>query len=828
MSTLRDLRHALRSLGRAPLFAATAIASLTLGITTATVVFSLVDAAILRPLPFAEAQRLALLSITQQSPTDGESKQRWSWPRFRMLARDARSFESLGSSSNAVLTLTGGGDPEPLPLEMVSSSYLATLRAPMILGSTFDARDDEPGAPIGRVVIAFDLWQRRFGGAMDVVGRRVELNGVTVTIAGVAGRDFRGVSGLAQAWIPAGLTPAVYYPGYLTTNQNFITVIGRLRPGVSLDAARAELRVLGARIQTALPSESDTPADRFSATAMSLGDARTDTVTRRGLLLLGGAASVLLLIACANVASLLLGRAASRRREIAIRVAIGAARGRVVRQLLAESAAIAASACAGALLVSTWAMHILRVPPTLARGRNFYGAVGEFATPTMDWRIGMFAVIACLATIVLVGLVPALRATRADLVHDLKAGGRGVSDGGARLGLREIVVALQVAMCVVLVVGGGLLVASYARLRDAPLGFEPSRLLTFMLRPSEVRYPAEAAPALYARVLDEIGRVPGVVAVTIDGCAPLATQCADAPLFLVDRPWERATDAPDVLRHYVGPSHFATLGIPIVRGRGLTAADRAGAPKVVVINETAARRFWPNENPIGKRVWFDGATAFASADSSAEIVGIVGDAAYQPLDERPVQPDFFTSYAQFTYASRMVLVRTTSDPLALASNIAQAVRRVDPTLALFDVQTMEARARTSWAKQSAQTTLFALIAAIALGLAITGIYAVTAHFVMSRTREIGVRIALGAPSGEIVRASIARTGRLAMIGGTVGLAVALAASRLLRASLYATSTLDVSAYAAALTLLALAVVAASWIPVRRALRVSPVEVLREE
>ena len=545
-------------------------------------------------------------------------------------------------------------------------------------------------------------------------------------------------------------------------------------------------------------------------------------------MLLAGAVGVLLLIACANVASLLLGRAATRRREIATRLAIGASRARLVRQLLIESGVLAAASGVLGLVIAAWTMAALRIPPTLARGRTFYGAVGEFATPAMDWRVLSFTVAVSACTALLFGLVPALRATRTDLVADLKAGGPRGYAGSGRLGLREMVVALQVALSLMLMVGCGLLLTSYTRLREARLGFEPGHLLTFMIRPSEVMYSTAAAPVLLDRVLEEVGRVPGVEAATVDGCTPLTMQCANAPLHVVGRPWANAVDAPTVLRHYVAPAHFQTLGVPLVRGRGLTASDRAGRPHVVVINEAAAEKFWPTENPIGNRVWFDGAPAFGSPDSSAEIVGVVGNVAYQPLDENPIQPDFFTPYAQFTYPTRMMLVRTRGEPLALVPEIAQAVRRVDPGLALFDVQTMDGRARMSWSKHSFQTALLAVIAVIALSLAVTGVYAVTSHFVASRTREIGVRMALGATDRQIARASMAQTVRLGLAGGVAGILGALGLGRIMGAMLYNTSPLDSGVLAGAAAVLIVALLAASYLPVRRALRIAPADVLRSE
>ncbi|MFN0177441.1 MAG: ABC transporter permease [Gemmatimonadales bacterium] len=820
---LADLRYALRSLARVPVLALAAIGSLTLGIATAAVVFSLVNAAMLRPPPFEAADRLAVLNITQRTPGEGLYRQRWSWSRFQRLAESVTNFEAVGSSSNAVLTLAGDGPPEPVPIEFVSSGYLTVLRAPITLGRAFGTEADRPGAD-ATVILGHDLWRRRFGADSGVLGRAVQLNGVSLTVIGVAGPEFAGVSGLARAWAPASVAPLTWYPGYLTNNENFITAIGRLAPGVTLAQAEAELAVLGPRIHAELPSEADTPDDRFSATAMALNDARVDVVTRRALALLAGAVAVLFLIACANVASLLLGRAEARRREIAIRLAVGAGRRGLIRLLLVEGAVIAGVSGLLGSLLTAWVLVAVRIPPTLARGRNFYGAVGEFAVPSMDWRVLLFVVAASAASVLLFGLVPALQSTRADVATALRGGSRAA---GRAVSLREMAVGVQVALSVVLLVGCGLLLTSYRRLRAQPLGIDPTNLLTFMIRPSDAAYPPAAAPALLDRVLAEIARVPGVTAATVDGCTPLTMQCARASLRIVGR-GEMAADPPLVQRHYVAPGHFATLGIPLLRGREITAADRSGAPLVVVINQAAADRFWPGQDPIGQRVWFEDAPVFGSADSSALVVGVAGNVAYQPLDDQPVQPDFFTPYPQFTYASRMVMARTAGDPASFAAPIARAVERADPGLALFDVQTMEERAQLSWSKQTAQTAFFFAVAGIALVLAVGGVYAVTAYYLVSRMREIGVRIALGAPARRVIGASVGRTVRIGIAGGAVGLVTAAWLSRIAQANLHETSPLAPGAYLGAGGVLALALVAASWLPARRALRVDPVEVLRPD
>ena len=827
-SIVQDLRYALRTLRRMPALATAALLSLTVGIGSSAAVFSLVDAAMLRTPPFAEASRLTILNITQRTPAEGEILRRWSWPRFQLLQRSVRSFEAVATSSNNVVTVTGTNDPEPLRVEIVSPRYLEVMRAPLVLGRGFIEDDGAGTASASEVVLGHDIWRRRFAGAPEVLGSTLHLNGVALTVTGVAGPGFTGMSGLAQAWIPATLAPRVTYRDYLTTNQNFISVVGRLRPGVTLDSARSELAALGPRIHSEQPSAADTPQDQFSATAMALNDARIDVVTRRALLLLAGAAAMLLLIACANVAGLLIGRAEERRREIAIRLAIGSSRGRLVRQMLVEGGVLAAASGVLALVVSAWVVPFLSIPPTVARGRNFYGAVGEFATPAIDWRLFVFTAAVCACAVVLCALLPALRSTRTAIMSDLKAGGMHASGGTARTGLREFVVGLQVALAVVLVVACGLLLNSYSRLRQTPLGFDPNGLLTFMIRPSEVQYDTTAAPALIDRVLEQIERVPGVEAATVDGCAPLSTQCANALLQIVDRPWPPGTDAPLVLRHYVAASHFKTLRVPILRGRPLEARDRSGSAPVVVINQAAAKKFWPDEDPIGKRVWFEGASGFASPAQSAEIVGIAGDVPYQPLGENPVQPDFFTHYAQFTYPSRMVLVRSAGNPLALVPQIAQAIRRADADLALFDVQTMDARAQLSWSKHSFQTALLAVIAFIALSLAATGVYAVTAYLVASRRREIGVRMALGANARQITRATMGPTLRFAVPGAAAGLLGAIVLGRIMRATLYETSPLDPVVLAGAVSVLIVAVVAATYLPLRRALGVNPVDVLRSE
>jgi putative ABC transport system permease protein len=623
------------------------------------------------------------------------------------------------------------------------------------------------------------------------------------------------------------MAPLISYREYLTTNQAFISAVGRLRDGVTVERANAELSVLSEEIQRIAPSAAR-PTTRFGVATTPLNAARIDPATRRPLALLAGAAVCLLILACANVAGLLLGRAVSRQREIAIRVATGASRARLVTQLLAESSLIA---FVGGLLGVAAAMPMasnVMLPPAAARGSNFYGALGEFGSPRVDVRVVAFCVAVCVATTFAFGLFPALRASRVDPSFDLREGSSGGGSGTSRGAwhARRLIIIAETAIAVVLLFASGLLATSWRRLARTNVGFNPSKLVTFLVRPSDSAYPAPKAPALIERVLAEIEQTPGVEAASVDGCFPVATGCANTVLFVVGRPQPPRDAAPPILRHYVGPHHFRVLGVPLIRGREFTAADRAGANRVAIINETAAKRFWPNEDPIGKRVWFGGGSNFDRPDSSAQIVGIVGDVAYQHLDERPFQPDFYTPYMQFTYATRTVMVRASGDPIALVPALRRAVRRADPGLALFDVQTMEDRITGSWARVSYQTRLLGTFAVAALLLAATGIFAVIAHAIGERRREIGIRVALGATPAEVIADVGARGARPALVGLAMGLLASFALTRVFAATVYGVRTTDPGVIIAVVAATIAVVFGATYVASRRALSIEPAEALR--
>jgi putative ABC transport system permease protein len=421
------------------------------------------------------------------------------------------------------------------------------------------------------------------------------------------------------------------------------------------------------------------------------------------------------------------------------------------------------------------------------------------------------------------GLIPALRAARVDLVSDLKDGARGSSGKSIA---RQFLVGLESTIATGLLFAGGLLALSWSRLENTDVGFDRSHLLTFWIRPAEIRYPVAKAPALIDRVLEEIRALPGVEAATVDGCAPVGAGCASSTLYVMGRPIPKPGEAPGVLRHYVAPDHFRTLGIPLLRGRVFEPTDRAGSPRVAVISLNAARRFWPGGDPIGQRVWFGGGSSYDSPDSSAEIVGIVGDVANQPLDDHPFQADFYTPYKQFTYSSRAVLVRTHGAPATAVEPIRRALSRVDSDLTLFDVHPLDEQIHLSWGRLAYQIRLFGTFAVAALLLAATGIFAMIAHSVTDRRAELGVRMALGASSMNVV-AVVSRQGAWPALAGLgLGLAAAIVAGRWLVAFVYGVSAIEPILVGAVFGVTGVVSLAATSIAARRALAIQPIEAMR--
>ena len=825
----QDLRYALRALVRRPTFAAFAIATLAIGIGASTALFSLADAALLRPPPFPAAGRIDELYLTSQAPGHGLTRMRWSYGRYEMLRHLASSYSALAAYGPYEFNLSGSDAPERVAAEAVSATYFRTLGVDANLGRTFLTAEDSVGGPAAVAVIGFDLWSSRFGADRAIIGRSVRLNGVDVTVLGIMPRGFHGLTGSADVWVPSALVPRLSYADYHTTNQDFISVVGRRAPGITLEQARAELAVLGVRIERVLPSDTDVPTV-FGATAVPLSEARIDPAYRRAILVLLTAVLLLLLLTCANVAGLELARNLGRAREIAVRLAIGADRARVVKLLLTETAVIAALGGVAGAIIATWAPRLIALPAAIAGPRNQYGQLGEFAAPRASAAVLGFAVIMAGAAALVAGLLPALTASRSDLSMALKQGGAsgGRSRRRRRRNIRSMLVIGEIALALVLTAGAMLAISAARRLEGMPLGIEPAHVLTFRIAPSDVRYPAPAAPGLIERVLAAVSAMPGVEAATVDACAPLGLRCANSTLYVIGRPAAPPGLAPEVLRHYVGPDHFRTLGVPIVRGRAFTAADRAGRPRVAIINETAARRFWPGQDPIGQRVWFGGGSSFDRPDSSAEIVGVVGDVPYGSSAGASMPPSFYTPYLQFTYAARMLMVRTRGDPNKLVPALRAAVASVDPGVAPFDVRELTDRLGDTWARPRFTGRVLAAFAALAAALAAAGIYGIAMQWVRERERELGIRVALGARAGRIARLVLGETMVLAGAGVGAGLAAAVVLYQVMRATLADMGTPNPALVGALALAIAAMALLASWVPARRAARSDPAVTMRTE
>jgi putative ABC transport system permease protein len=831
---LQDARYAFRWLARNPGFAAVAILTLGLGIGTVTTIFSILDAAVLRPLPYREPDALMTVAITHQQGQAAPETFPWSSPKFASLRKNARSFDSVAGHARLDLNLTGVAEPERLVAEMVSASYFPTLGVGASPGRTFSAEEDgTPGAhPVA--VISHGLWQRRFGGDRSVLGRTIEINRVPLTVVGVAAPPFSGLAGDAEIWVPMAMADAFLYPGILAEGGNhWHGVVARRKPGVSRAEAAAEMGVVGEQIARENPME--VGGAIWSIAAAPLNDSRVDPALRRSVLVLFVAVTFVLLIACANVAALMLARASTRGREVAIRVAIGAGRRRIVRQLLTESVVLALAGGVTGVLLSLWGVESLsRLERISDVGDPSF--LFRFAAIALDGRVLVFAVGVSLATGLLFGMAPALHASRSDLAAALKEGGAGAlgADGGSRrLTARGLLVPVQVALALVLLVGAGLMTRSLARLTGFQAGFEPEGVLTMRFDPSGVTDDDAAKAIVFRRtLLERISALPGVTSAATGRTAPLSSRHMVAIVRQVDDRrlvaegnFPGTGAAIQIGLHDVSPDYFRTLAIPIKKGRAFTAEDRAETPKVVIINETAARRLWPGQDPIGRRV---AATSFFFADgASAEVVGVAGDVLYgRPGDPQALDLYYPTFQAGLRWAS--LFVRTDGDPAALSPMIRREMKALAPNLPVFDISTLERRAARTFSRERFGAALLSLLAGIALFLASVGIYGLVAETVSSRTREIGVRMALGAAPGDIVRRVLRRGLALAGAGLAAGILAALGLSRLLSSLLFGVGAGDPATYAAVSALLLLVSAAACWIPARRATRVDPVTALRSE
>jgi putative ABC transport system permease protein len=804
----RDVRHAVRALRKSPGFTATAVLTLAVGIGATTALFSVINSVLLRPLPFPNADRLTV--IWETNAPQGVKREGPAGPNFYDWREQSRLFQDLAAVELGSGTVTGLGDPQQVPAMRVTTNLFSVLNVRPALGRLF-APEDGRGGRQARVIVTHDFWQRALGRDPHIVGKTVMVDLIAYQVIGVLDRDF---------WLPVQSDLFVPWPddelrferGRLA---NDLGVFGRLKPGVTAAQAEAELNAIHARLRLAHPE-----LEGRGVTVVPLQSV-TSEYLRPALIALFCAVTFVLLIACANVANLLLARALVRGREVAVRAALGATRGRLMQQFLTESLVLSLAAGALGTLLAFWGVTLLSavVPATIPIPDA--AAEATLRPFVIDGRVLAFSVIVSLLTSFLFGLAPAMHALKVDVIEGLKKGSRITAGGGRRV--REALLVTEIALALVLLSGAGLMLRSFLRLQHADLGFRVSQLLTLEMElPTDSRY--ETGPeqsAFFSDVLERVGALPDVTSVAVTSVLPLHSHDQRAR-FLVENgpvlpPNERFQS--DLRR--VSPGYFQTMGIPFKRGRLLDRHDSAeiGAPLVGVVDEAFVRRFFADGDPIGRRLLL--------GKASLEIVGVVGNVIHGGAD-REARPTLYVSFLQSPAARMNLVVRTTGAPTRVVESAKRAVWSIDPDLPIYRVASMEEVVAGATSAPRLMLSLLGVFAFVALGLAAMGLYGVMAYAVSQRTNELGIRLALGAAPHDILALVLQNGARLIVLGLIGGLGGALVATRFIQSLLYQTPPHDPFVFAAVSGLLAGVAVLACLIPALRATKVDPIAAVRSE
>ncbi|HEX8161806.1 MAG TPA: ABC transporter permease [Pyrinomonadaceae bacterium] len=824
---LQDLRYGLRILVRNPIFAVASITALALGVGAISTIFSVVNSVLLRPLPYADPERLVMVWDT--NARQGWEKFAVSPANFRAYRERSQSFAGIAAFQYQGFNVAGAGNPERLQGALVSASLFPTLGVRPVVGRPFGEEEDRPGAN-RVVVISHGLWQRRFGADPNVAGKTLLLDNEGYMVVGVMPPDFQIVRGgdmpagfefssSTELWVPLGLAP-----GDPMENRHFLHLLARLKPGVAQAQAQAEMENIARRLAEENPEWNKD----YGVLLVGLREQVVGKV-RPSLYLLLGAVAFVLLIACANVANLLLSRAVVRRNEIAVRMALGASRSRLVRQLLTESVLLFVVGGGLGLLFAYAGLKLL-----VAFNADSLPRATEIG---LDWRVLGFALLVSLVTGLAFGLAPSLQGSKQDTSASLKeSGGRGATGTGLRT--QNVLIVAEVALAVTLLIGAGLMIKSFLQLGKVGPGFDPDRVLTMQIALPETKYPTgDKVVAFYRQLLERVAALPGVRSADVVSTLPLGGLDRVLPFTIEGRPAESPGDFLSVSYSIVSPTYFATMGIPVLKGRAFTDQDRG--PTVVslddlekmtgnmIIDEAMARRYWPNEEPVGKRLKIVNGPTF-------EIVGVVGGVRAAALDAEP-KPRAYLPYLQMPAPMMAVLgrpvtlaVRTSADPAGLVSPVRDEVLAVDKDQPVARVRTMNQVVSESVAGRRFNMILLGVFAVIALVLAALGIYSIISYSVNQRTHEIGIRMALGAQRADILRLVVGQALKLTLTGLVIGLLAAFALTRLMSGLLFEVSTTDLMTFLAAPLFLAAVAVVASYSPALRAAKVEPMIALRHD
>jgi predicted permease len=817
----QDLRFAARMLRKNPGFTAVAVLTLALGIGVNTTIFSLADALLFRPFPVTEPDRLvALLRQKEEKPDDYSS---FSYPDYQDFGEQAHALTSLAAYGSITVSMTLNGEADRIDGEIVSGNYFSVLGVKPALGRTFLPEEDHGGGAQSVILVSADFWRRHLNSDRAIIGRSLTLNGRSFTVIGVTPAGFRGLSvGSSPAfWVPLAMheqvMPSFTFEGHSLFYErgcDWLDLVGRLAPGSTVGEAEAEARILARREAAAYPqARKGWTVVGSSLTEMRLLPWNAGTTRLMGLLM--AVVGLVLLIACSNVAGLLLARASSRRMEIGIRTGLGAGRGRLIRQLLTESLLLSVLGGAGALVLAAFAIRLLKIfeLPGIDMGA---------LDLRVDWRVLTYALVLALVTSIIFGVMPALQTSKVDLVATLKESSR--TTGAHKAFLRHTLVVSQIALCLVLLVGAGLLIRTLRNILGMNLGYDLRNMLLVSVDLGLEGYTEARARQFYQQVLERVKDSPGVHAACWASTAPLSGWHIAFDVILGDG-GDGRDQRVNVDGNWVSPEFFSAFGIPIVAGRDFTSQDQEGTPRVAIVSESTARRFWPGENPLGQHLWMQA----RGKQPSLEVVGVVRDGKFYNSWKKDSSRSFvFLPFNQVFQSQGTLLVRGELGTGSLTASIREQVRAVDPNMPVFDIKTFQQQFREGFLLERLGAVMVGAFSALALALAAVGIFGLVSFTVGQRTHEFGLRMALGAQRHDVINLVLRQGFLLTSVGIAAGLAGAVSLTRLMRSQLYGVKSTDPLTLAVATVMLAGVAFLACYIPARRATKVDPMVALRYE